>query len=66
VAWRRLFIKQPEGKQMSSMKEMLYQRETAAFMIAERMEEIKQLQKQIEELTDELELAREALRREMP
>ncbi len=51
---------------MSSMKELLYQRETAAFIIAERMEEIHQLQKQIEELTDELYLAREALRREMP
>ena len=51
---------------MSGMKELLYQRETAAFMIAERSEEIHQLQKQIEELTDELELAREALRREMP
>ena len=51
---------------MSSMKELLYQRETAAFMIAERSEEIWQLQKQIADLTDELYLAREALRREMP
>lgn len=51
---------------MSGMKELLFQRETAAFMIAERIEEIHQLRKQIKELTDELELAREALRREMP
>ena len=48
------------------MKELLYQRETAAFMIAERSEEIWQLQKQIADLTDGLYLAREALRREMP
>lgn len=51
---------------MSSMKELLYQRETAAFMIAERSEEIWQLQKQIADLTDELYLAREALRRAFP
>jgi polyhydroxyalkanoate synthesis regulator phasin len=54
VAWRGLFIKQPEGKQMSSMKELLYQRETAAFMIAERMEEIKQLRSEIDRLRQQI------------
>ena len=39
---------------MSSMKELLYQRETAAFMIAERMEEIQQLRTQIEHLRQEV------------
>jgi polyhydroxyalkanoate synthesis regulator phasin len=39
---------------MSSIKEMLYQRETAAFMIAERMEEIKQLRSEIERLRQQI------------
>jgi len=39
---------------MSGMKELLYQRETAAFIIAERMEEIKQLRTQIEHLRQEI------------
>lgn len=39
---------------MSSMKEMLYQRETAAFMIAERMEEIRQLRSEIERLRQQI------------
>ena len=39
---------------MSSMKELLYQRETAAFMIAERVEEIRQLKENIEVLRGEL------------
>jgi polyhydroxyalkanoate synthesis regulator phasin len=36
------------------MKEMLYQRETAAFMIAERMEEIRQLRSEIERLRQQI------------
>jgi len=39
---------------MSSMKELLYQRETAAFIIAERMEEIKQLRSEIERLRQQI------------
>ncbi len=39
---------------MSSMKELLYQRETAAFMIAERMEEIRQLRSEIERLRQQI------------
>lgn len=39
---------------MSSMKELLYQRETSAFMIAERMEEIKQLRTQVERLREQI------------
>ena len=39
---------------MSSMKELLYQRETSAFIIAERMEEIRQLRTQIEHLRQEI------------
>jgi polyhydroxyalkanoate synthesis regulator phasin len=39
---------------MSSMKELLYQRETAAFMIAEREEEIKQLRSEIERLRQQI------------
>jgi len=39
---------------MSSIKEMLYQREIAAFMIAERMEEIKQLRSEIERLRQQI------------
>ena len=41
---------------MSKIKELLYQRETTAFMIAERKEEIRQLQKQIRELKQVLAL----------
>jgi len=39
---------------MSGMKELLYQRETAAFMIAERMEEIKQLRSEIDRLRQQI------------
>ena len=39
---------------MSSMKELLYQRETAAFIIAERMEEIRQLRSEIERLRQQI------------
>jgi polyhydroxyalkanoate synthesis regulator phasin len=36
------------------MKELLYQRETAAFIIAERMEEIRQLRSEIERLRQQI------------
>ena len=39
---------------MSSMKELLYQRETAACIIAERMEEIKQLRSEIDRLRQQI------------
>ena len=61
MAWQRLFIKQPEGNKMSSMKELLYQRETAAFMIAERMEEIKQLRSEIDRLRQQIRDVRASL-----
>jgi len=46
---------------MSSMKELLYQRETAAFIIAERMEEIKQLRAEIERLRQQIRDVRASL-----
>ena len=51
---------------MSTMKELLHLRDTAAFIIAERLDEIEHLYQRIEKLTDELKLAREILSREMP
>ena len=46
---------------MSSMKELVYQRETAAFMIAERMEEIRQLRSEIERLRQQISDVRASL-----
>lgn len=46
---------------MSSMKELVYQRETAAFMIAERMEEIRQLRSEIERLRQQIRDVRASL-----
>jgi polyhydroxyalkanoate synthesis regulator phasin len=46
---------------MSSMKKMLYQRETAAFMIAERMEEIRQLRSEIDRLRQQIRDVRASL-----
>ena len=46
---------------MSSMKELLYQRETAAFIIAERMEEIRQLRSEIERLRQQIRATKRAL-----
>lgn len=46
---------------MSSMKELVYQRETAAFIIAERMEEIRQLRSEIERLRQQIRDVRASL-----
>ena len=48
---------------MSSMKELLYQRETAAFMIAEREEEIRKLKMEIQRLTNNVDAKRERITR---
>ena len=46
---------------MSSMKELLYQRETSAFIIAERMEEIQKLRSEIERLRQQIRDVRASL-----
>ena len=46
---------------MSGMKELLYQRETAAFIIAERMEEIRQLQSEVYHLHQQIRAIKRAL-----
>ena len=46
---------------MSSMKELLYQRETAAFIIAERMEEIRQLRCEVAHLHQQIRAIKRAL-----
>ena len=46
---------------MSTIKELLYQRETTAFMIAERKEEIRQLQSEIGQLQRQIRELKEVL-----
>jgi hypothetical protein len=43
------------------MKEMLYQRDTAAFMIAERMEEIRQLRCEVAHLHQQIRAVKRVL-----